>query len=41
MAKEFQKICIEGHVYFKKNDGRRAYLANKLNDDGTRVRCGQ
>jgi len=40
-SKEFEKICIEGHVYFKREDGHKGYLSIKLSDDGKPIKCGE
>ena len=38
----FDKICLERHVYyFYHGIGGYSYLAPKLNDNGTPVKCGE
>jgi hypothetical protein len=35
----YNKICIEGHVYYRQAFGKYAVLAPKINDDGTPTKC--
>jgi hypothetical protein len=35
----FNKICIEGHVYYMRETGHTGFLAIKLNDNGTPAHC--
>lgn len=39
VSKSFNKICIEGHVYYERTLVDNGYLAPKLNDNGTPVKC--
>lgn len=39
VVNEFNKICIEGYVYFEKTLTYQGYLAPKLNDNGSPVKC--
>lgn len=37
---DFDKICLEGHVYYYRQFGHNGYLAIKLDDYGNPVKCG-
>lgn len=37
----YDRICIEGHVYYSRSTGHLGYLAPKLQHDGRPVSCGK
>ena len=38
-SNKFDKICIDGHIYYQRKIGYAGYLAIKLNDNGIPVKC--
>jgi hypothetical protein len=36
---DYDKICIEGHVYYKRSMPYQGYLSIKLDDNGKPVKC--
>jgi len=38
---KFDKICIEGHVYYQRVAGNAGYLSIKLDAYGNPVKCGK
>lgn len=39
VTKHFNKICIEGHIYYERTLTHNGYLSPILNDNGTPVKC--
>ncbi len=37
----YDKICIEGHVYYTKNTGHKHSIAVKLDEYGKPVKCNE
>jgi hypothetical protein len=38
---DFDKICIEGHVYYMRTTPYHGYLSIKLDDEGRPIKCNK